>query len=142
MAILERERYGMNIDPAYVQSLLNDDRTFTEHERRWIKSFQRVEFESAVDDYVQHWREDWGGTSVIARYPDRPYLLVRLLRRVGFHSQRIKRLSKYDVRIVRSSDPARLLLRAAAAHRRRREALGRLPRRLRALRLLRRGRRR
>jgi hypothetical protein len=102
-AVLERERYGMNTDPAYVQSLLDDDRTYTEHERRWLKSVGRLDREQDVDDYVWHWSEDWGGTTVVARYPERPYLVVRLLRRVAFHAQRIRRLSKDDVRIVRST---------------------------------------
>ena len=74
-AIEEREQYGMNTDPAYVQALLDGDRTFTEHEQRC--PIGRIDFEQRVDDYVQH----WGGTSVVGRYPEPPYLLVRLLRR-------------------------------------------------------------
>jgi hypothetical protein len=94
-AIEERARYGMNTDPAYVQSLLDDDRTFTERERRWVKSYERIDYQSKVDDYLQHWREDWGGTSVYGQYPNPPILVIRLLRRQALHTARLKALSKY-----------------------------------------------
>jgi hypothetical protein len=94
-AIRDRARYGMNTDPAYVQSLLDDDRTYTEHERRWLKTVERVDYQSKVDDYLQHWRDDWGGTTTYAQYPNPPIMVVYLLRRDALHTARLKALSKY-----------------------------------------------
>ena len=93
-AIWERNGYGMNVDPAYVQSLLDRGRTFTRPEQRWIRSYKRVvDYRSDVDDYFEHRRADLGGTSVIGDYPATPYVLVRLLRHQAFHERRLKRLS-------------------------------------------------
>ena len=72
--IAERTEYGMNADPAYVQALLDDDRQFTEPERKWVKRLQRFEYQDDVHDYENHNRKDWGGTAVVAHYPDKPYL--------------------------------------------------------------------
>ena len=41
----------MNADPAYVQSLLDADRQFTEPERKWVKRLQRFEYQYDVHDY-------------------------------------------------------------------------------------------
>jgi hypothetical protein len=94
-AIDDRARYGMNTDPAYVQSLLDDDRTYTEHERRWIKTYDRIDYQPRVDDYLEHWRDDWGGTATYAQYPNPPIMVVYLLRRDALHTARLKALSKY-----------------------------------------------
>lgn len=104
-AIRERARYGMHTDPAYVQALLADDRTYTEHERRWLKTVQRVDFDSNVHDYVHSNSEDWGGSTLVADYPAKPYVLVRFLRRLAFHEKRLKRVAKYPglLRIERST---------------------------------------
>ena len=59
----------------YVQSLLDDDRTYTEHERRWLKTVGRIDYQSNVDDYLQHWRDDWGGTTTYAQYPNPPIMV-------------------------------------------------------------------
>ncbi len=92
-AIRERNDYGMNVDPVYVQSLLDRGRTFTEPEERWIRSYKRIADQDDIDEYFEHRREDWGGTSLIADYPAKPYVLVRLLRHQAFHEQRLKRLA-------------------------------------------------
>jgi hypothetical protein len=94
-AMVEREQYGMNTDPGYVQWLLGQGRTFTEHEERWIESVRRVDFQSKINDYVHHWSEAWGGNTLVADYPAKPYLLVRLLRRREVHERRLKRLAEY-----------------------------------------------
>ncbi|HEY6887958.1 MAG TPA: hypothetical protein VI300_09270, partial [Solirubrobacter sp.] len=65
----ERAQYGMRADAPYVQSLLADDREFTEHERRWVKSVQRLDAENRVHEYMIHYRKEWGGTTVVADYP-------------------------------------------------------------------------
>ena len=49
-AIAEREDYGMNTDPAYVQSLMPDG--YTDAERRWIEQLRELEFESDVYEYL------------------------------------------------------------------------------------------
>ena len=72
-AIAQRAEYGMNADPAYVQALLADDREYTEPERKWIKQLQRLDYESDVNEYLDHWRKDWGGTNLVADYPAKPY---------------------------------------------------------------------
>ncbi len=80
--IKERTGYGMRADAPYVQSLLADDREFTEPERRWVKSVQRLDSDNRIHEYTIHYRKEWGGTSVVADYPAKPYLLVRLTKRV------------------------------------------------------------
>ena len=102
--IEERSEYGMRADPAYVQSLLDDDREYTEPERRWVKSVDRLAFDQRIDDYTTHYRKDWGGTAVIADYPAKPYLLIRLTKRLTFHTRALKRLARRpdEIRTVRA----------------------------------------
>ena len=94
-AIQQREEYGMNTDPAYVQTLLDAGQTYTPGEQRWLQNYQDIAYESKVDAYLQHWREDWGGNSVYAQYPDPPILVIRLLRRLPLHTKRLKALSQH-----------------------------------------------
>ena len=47
-AIDDRTEYGMRADPAYVQSLLDDDREYTEPERRYVKSADRLDENNAT----------------------------------------------------------------------------------------------
>ena len=84
----------MRADAPYVQSLLADDREFTERERRWVKSVERLDADNRIHEYTIDYRREWGGTSVIADYPTRPYLLVRLTRRLAFHTRALKRLAR------------------------------------------------
>jgi hypothetical protein len=98
-AIQERERYGMNIDPAYVQALLDAGAQFTADEQRWIESYRNISYESKIHDYLNHWREDWGGTSVYAQYPKAPIVVIRLLRHQTLHTRRLKALSKHPDQI-------------------------------------------
>jgi hypothetical protein len=104
-AIRERARYGMNTDPAYVQSLLAQGRTFTDDEQRWLDGDRALEDQGKLSDYLFHWARDWGGNTIVGSYPDKPYLLVRFLRRRAFHERRIKRLAKYpdQLRTIRST---------------------------------------
>ena len=90
--IKERIEYGMRADAPYVQSLLADDREFTEPERRWVKSVQRLDLDNRIHEYTIHYRKEWGGTTVVADYPAKPYLLVRLTKRVAFHTRELRKL--------------------------------------------------
>jgi len=103
--ILEREQYGMNTDPAHVQSLLDAGLRFTPDEERWLEDYRRFESTSEVNGYLQGGRErkDWGGTTTVARYPDPPYLIVRLLRNQAFHQRQIRRIAKVPVRFETST---------------------------------------
>ena len=65
--IAQRAEYGMNTDPAYVQSLMPDG--YTDAERKWIEQLRELEFGSDVHEYLIHWRKDWGGTKIVAVYP-------------------------------------------------------------------------
>jgi len=100
----ERADYGMRADAAYVQSLLDDDREYTEPERRWVKSVERLEFDQRIDDYTTHYRKDWGGTAVVADYPAKPYLLIRLTKRIRFHTRELKKLARRpdEIRTVKA----------------------------------------
>ena len=62
----------MNTDPAYVQTLLDAGETYTPRRAALAADYQDIAYESKVDDYLQHWREDWGGNSVYAQYPNPP----------------------------------------------------------------------
>ena len=105
-AIAERDDYGMNIDPAYVQSLLDTGKTYTEDEQAWLDRYRDISYESKVDDYLQHWREDWGGNSVYAQYPNPPIVVIRFLRRLALHTERVKALAKTLTRSARSARPS------------------------------------
>jgi hypothetical protein len=98
-AIREREQYGMNVDPAYVQTLVDAGQTYTPDERAWLERYRDIAYESAVDEYLQHWRQDWGGNSVYVQYPDPPIVVIRFLRRLELHTERVKALSKYPGQI-------------------------------------------
>jgi hypothetical protein len=100
----ERTEYGMRADAPYVQSLLADDREFTETERRWVKSVQRLDEENRIHEYTTHYRKEWGGTALVADYPAKPYLLVRLTKRFAFHTRELKRLARRpgEIRTVRA----------------------------------------
>jgi hypothetical protein len=93
--IAQRAEYGMNADPAYVQALLADDREYTEPERKWLKRLQRLDYESGVSEYLTHWRKDWGGTQLVAKYPAKPYQVIRLVHHRAFHTKNLKRLTKW-----------------------------------------------
>jgi hypothetical protein len=102
--IEERTEYGMRADAPYVQSLLADDREFTEPERRWVRSVQRLDDDDRLYEYTIHYRKEWGGTALVADYPAKPYLLVRLTKRLTFHTRELKRLARRpdEIRTVRA----------------------------------------
>ncbi len=97
--IRERRQYGMNIDPAFVQTLVDAGLTYTPEEQAWLERYREITYESKVDDYVEHWRQDWGGNAVYAQYPDPPIVVIRFLRRLAYHTERVKALSKYPDQI-------------------------------------------
>jgi hypothetical protein len=94
----------MRADPAYVQSLLDDDREFTEPERRWVRSVQRLDQDNDIHEYTIHYRKEWGGTAVVADYPAKPYLLVRLTKRLALHTRELRRIARRpdEIRTVRA----------------------------------------
>jgi hypothetical protein len=94
-AIAQRAEYDMNTDPAFVQPLVDAGETFTAEEKAWIEQVQEIGYQSKVEDYVEHWREDWGGETVLAHYPDPPILVIYLLRRQALHTERLKALTDH-----------------------------------------------
>lgn len=103
----QRARYGMNTDPAFVQSLLDADREYTPEEQAWVTALQEAEYDDGVHDYLHSGRvyRDWGGTTLVTRYPEPPSLLIRFVRRVAFHEREIRKLAKLPVQVVRSTVP-------------------------------------
>jgi hypothetical protein len=101
----ERAGQGMSTDPALVESLLAADETYTPDEQAWRALVYAAEFENGIHDYLHGGRvsPDWGGTTLVARYPEPPYLLVRFIRRFAFHVREVQKLAKVPVRFERST---------------------------------------
>ncbi|MDA0170900.1 hypothetical protein OJ998_17490 [Solirubrobacter taibaiensis] len=101
----ERGQYGMNVDPAFLQTLIDADVKYTPEEQAWLELVHAAEFENGVHDYLHGGRvsPDWGGTTLVARYPEPPYLLVRFIRRFAFHVREMQKLTKVPVRFERST---------------------------------------
>ena len=109
-AIAERARYGMNTDPAYVQSLLDRGERFTPHERSGSKTDQRVDSTGRSTTTCSDWREDWGGTTIVATTRSVPTWSSGCCAAKRSTSAR-SGLAKYPTSCASSVDrPARLLL--------------------------------
>jgi len=105
--IAQREGYGMNADPAYVQSLVDAGLEYTPEEQAWIDLDERYTGND-VEDYLQGGRErrDWGGNAYVARYPEPPYLIVRLIGHFALRERDIRAIAQrkgLDVRFERST---------------------------------------
>ncbi|MDA0183126.1 hypothetical protein OJ997_22645 [Solirubrobacter phytolaccae] len=105
--IRERAEQGMNADPAFVQTLIDAEQRYTPEEQRWRDEVQKVDFDRDVHDYVFGGRvyPDWGGTTLVARYPEPPYLIVRFIRRFAFHVRELEKLTDAPIRFERSTVP-------------------------------------
>jgi hypothetical protein len=101
----ERAEQGMATDPALLASLVAADETYTPEEKAWREQVYAAEFDNGVHDYLHGGRvsPDWGGTTLVARYPEPPYLLVRFIRRFTFHVRNVQKLAKVPVRFERST---------------------------------------
>ena len=95
----------MSTDPALLESLLAADETYTPEEKAWREQVHAADFENGIHDYLHGGRvsPDWGGTTLVARYPEPPYLLVRFIRRFAFHVREVQELAKVPVRFERST---------------------------------------
>lgn len=101
----QRAQYGMSTDPALLQSLLAADQDYTPEERAWLETVRRVDSDRAVHDYLFGGRvfPDWGGNTLVARYPEPPYVIVRFIRRFAFHARALDELSDAPIRFERST---------------------------------------
>ena len=126
----ERAPQGMSTDPALLESLLAADETYTPEEKAWRELVYAAEFENGIHDYLHGGRvsPDWGGTTLVARYPEPPYLLVRLHPPLRLPRARGPEAGQGPGALRALDGPARLVLHAAAVHRRRRPRERRVPR--------------
>lgn len=101
----DRARHGMSTDPALLQQLLAAGQEYTPEEQAWLEQVRRVESDRVVHDYLFGGRvfPDWGGTTLVARYPEPPYLIVRFVRRFAFHARELGRMAKVPIRFERST---------------------------------------
>ena len=101
----EREQYGMNTDPAYVQSLLDAGRKFTPDEERWLEDYRRFEFDERGQRIPPGraraqglGRDDHRRALPGAALPDRPAAAPQ-----AFHQRQIRRIAKVPVRFETST---------------------------------------
>ena len=101
----EREQYGMNVDPAFLQTLIDADIRYTPEEQKWLDHYREIEGGGRAEDYLMggRVRRDWGGNTVVARYPDPPYMIVRLLRNFARHQREVLKLAELPIRFERST---------------------------------------
>jgi hypothetical protein len=101
----EREQYGMNVEPAFLQTLLDAQVEYTPEEQAWLDHYREVESGGAAENYLMggRVRDDWGGNTLVARYPQAPYLIVRLLRNFAVHQREVLKLAKLPIRFERST---------------------------------------
>lgn len=101
----ERARQGMSTDPALLASLLAAGETYTPEEQAWREQVSAAELDNGIHDYLHGGRvsPDWGGTTLVVRYPEPPYLLVRFIRRFAFHARNVRKLARVPVRVERST---------------------------------------
>jgi hypothetical protein len=101
----EREQYGMNVDPAFLQTLIDADIRYTPEEQQWLDRYREIEGGGRAEDYLMggRVRRDWGGNTVVARYPDPPYMIVRLLRNFARHQREVLKLAELPIRFERST---------------------------------------
>ena len=95
----------MNVDPAFLQTLIDADIRYTPEEQRWLDHYREIEGGGRAEDYLMggRVRRDWGGNTVVARYPDPPYMIVRLLRNFARHQREVLKLAELPIRFERST---------------------------------------
>ena len=96
----------MNIDPALLQTLIDADIRYTPRRAGVARAVPRAaEGGTGTEDYL-HGRpgaRDWGGNTVVARYPEPPYMIVRLLRNFARHQREVSSSPSCRIRFERST---------------------------------------
>jgi hypothetical protein len=78
---------------------------FTQAEHRYVALREALESDAAVERYVARRNDDYGGSTVVDRFPAEPYLLIRFKHRPAFHRANLKRLATHPdrLRVIRTA---------------------------------------
>ena len=102
--ITTRKEWGLPHGRALARRMLHRRIQFTTAERRYIAIREALEFDPHVERYLARHRDEHGGSTIVDRYPAKPYVLIRFTRRLRFHEANLERLAKYPgrLRVIRS----------------------------------------
>ena len=139
--ITTRKEWGLPHGRALARRMLHRKEQFTKAELRYVAIRDVLEFDEPVDRYLARHRDEHGGSTIVDRFPAKPYVLIRFTRRLRFHRANLE--AARDVPAPAARDPIRVLVgsarRAREPDRRGRRGRRQVPRRIRRRRVLRRG---
>jgi hypothetical protein len=99
-----RKEWGLPHGRPLARRRLHRRDPFTSAERRYVALRDALEFDAPVDHYLIRNSDEHDGSTIVDRFPAKPYLLIRFTRRLRFHEASLKRLAKYPsrLRVIRS----------------------------------------
>ena len=102
--ITMRKEWGLPHGRALVRRRMHLEDSLTTAERRYVALRNVLDYDAPVDRYLNRHRDEHGGSTIVDRFPAKPYLLIRFTRRLRFHETNLRRLATYPgrLRVIRS----------------------------------------
>ncbi len=99
-AIAMRRVHGMRADLAYVRQRLASGEPFTRAEERWLDLRSAIWADrDRVEAYTAEHADEYGGSTIEAKYPARPYVVYRWTAHRARHAAALRRLSEHPDRV-------------------------------------------
>jgi hypothetical protein len=98
--IVERARYGMRHDAAYVEALLRRHTPYTKAEQAWIDKRDKLDEQERIGRYLDAHHDESADWTVAGSYPQAPYVLVRVTGRAAYHRAQLRKLFKGPLKVV------------------------------------------